>query len=47
MAACSPGKKELFKETDVFVELLTTTYEIYGILGGGGHATTTSDGMYK
>lgn len=41
---CSPSKKELFKETDVFVQSLETTYESYGIFGGA--AITTSDGLY-
>lgn len=43
---CSPRENELFKETDSFVELLQTTYESYGILGGSEHAKTTSDGLY-
>jgi len=43
---CSQSKKELFKETDVFVESLVSTYESYGILGGADHAKTTSDGLY-
>ncbi|MDI5897912.1 hypothetical protein [Flavobacterium yafengii] len=43
---CSPSKNELFKETDSFVELLQTTYESYGILGGSEYAKTTSDGLY-
>ncbi|MBV5281708.1 MAG: ABC transporter [Paludibacter sp.] len=43
---CSPSKKELFKETDVLVESLVSTYESYGILGGAEHTKTTSDGIY-
>ena len=43
---CSPSKKELFKETDLFVESLVSTYESYGILGGAEHSKTTSDGIY-
>ena len=41
---CS-GNKELFKETDTFVESLYTTYESYG-MQGGQFAVTTSDGLY-
>jgi len=43
---CSPSKKELYKETDAFVQSLVTTYESYGILGGTEHSKTTSDGLY-
>lgn len=44
---CSIVNRELFNITDSFVESLQTTYESYGILGGGDHARTTSDGLYK
>jgi hypothetical protein len=44
--SCSPGKSELFKETDMFVESLHATYESYGILTGTNHAKKTSDGLY-
>lgn len=43
---CSPSKKELYKETDAFVQSLQTTYESYGIFGGTEHSITTSDGLY-
>lgn len=43
---CSQSKKELFKETDAFVESLTTTYESYGLMGGKDYSKTTSDGLY-
>lgn len=43
---CSQSKKELFEETDAFVQSLQTTYESYGILGGTEHSITTSDGLY-
>lgn len=46
VVGCSPSKKELYKETDVFVESLSTTYESYGLLGGTKHSKTTSDGLY-
>ncbi|CCG54161.1 Probable lipoprotein precursor [Flavobacterium indicum GPTSA100-9 = DSM 17447] len=46
IVSCSPGKSELFKETDFFVESLYTTYESYGILGYSENAKTTSDGLY-
>lgn len=47
ITACSKSKRELFKETDTFVESLQTTYNSYGLLGGTEHAKTTSDGLYK
>src|SRR3972149_7005332 len=43
---CSPSKKELYKETDAFVQSLATTYESYGLLGGTAYSKTTSDGLY-
>ena len=43
---CSPSKKELYKETDAFVQSLETTYESYGIFGGTNYSITTSDGLY-
>jgi len=43
---CSFGKRDLFKETDAFVESLYTNYESYGLLGGGQYAKTTKDGLY-
>lgn len=43
---CSPSKKELYKETDTFVQSLSTTYESYGLLGGTKYSKTTSDGLY-
>lgn len=43
---CSQSKKELFKETDAFVQSLATTYDSYGLLGGKDHSKTTSDGLY-
>ena len=46
LSSCSPGKSELLKVTDSFVESLQTTYESYGLLGGKEHVKTTSDGMY-
>lgn len=42
----SQTNKELFKETDSFVESLQTTYESYGLFGGSEHSKTTSDGLY-
>ena len=47
ITGCSQGYSELFKETDKFVESLYTTYESYGLLGGGDHAVTTSNGLYR
>lgn len=44
--ACGDDKKELYKETDAFVQLLETTYQSYGTLGGMKHSKTTSDGLY-
>jgi hypothetical protein len=44
ITSCSLGYRELFKETDIFVESLTTTYESYGLTGK--HNVTTSDGLY-
>ncbi|WP_298153888.1 hypothetical protein [Flavobacterium sp.] len=46
ISSCTPGKSELFKETDSLVESLQTTYESYGLFGGSEHAKTTSDGLY-
>jgi len=46
VAGCSPSKKELYKETDAFVQSLSTTYESYGLLGATNHSKTTSDGLY-
>lgn len=43
---CSKRENELFKETDIMVESLHTTYESYGILGGKEHSKTTSDKLY-
>jgi hypothetical protein len=43
---CSPSKKELYKETDKFVQSLVTTYESYGALGATKYSITTSDGLY-
>ncbi|MGL2965888.1 hypothetical protein [Flavobacterium sp. XGLA_31] len=43
---CTPGKSELFKETDSFVESLQTTYDSYGLLGGSEFAKTTTDSLY-
>lgn len=43
---CSQSKKELYTETDAFVQSLETTYESYGLLGGTDHSITTSDGLY-
>ncbi len=42
---CSASKKELYKEIDVFVESLETTYQSYGI-EGSKHSVTTTDGLY-
>jgi hypothetical protein len=44
ITSCSLGYNELFKETDKFVESLTTTYKSYGL--SGKHDVTTSDGLY-
>ena len=46
VVGCSPSKKELYKETDAFVQSLSTTYQSYGLLGGTNHSKTTSDGLY-
>jgi len=46
VVGCSQSKKELYKETDAFVQSLETTYESYGVLGGTEHSVTTSDGLY-
>jgi hypothetical protein len=45
ITGCSLEYRELFKETDKFVESLTTTYESYGI--SEKHNVTTSDELYK
>jgi len=47
IAGCSQSKRELYKETDSFVESLATTYESYGLFGGTEHSRTTEDGKYK
>lgn len=47
LVSCSPSKKELYGITDSFVESLQTTYDSYGILGGGDHNKVTSDGQYQ
>jgi len=46
LIGCTSNKKELYKETDVFVKALETTYQSYGLLGGTKHSITTSDGLY-
>lgn len=46
MIGCSSSKKELYKNTDAFVQSLETTYESYGLLGGTESSVTTSDGLY-
>jgi PBP1b-binding outer membrane lipoprotein LpoB len=46
LVGCSQSKKELYKETDAFVQSLATTYKSYGLFGGTAHAKTTSDGLY-
>lgn len=46
LICCSPSKSELFKETDMFVESLQSTYESYGLLTGTNHTKKTSDGLY-
>lgn len=45
--SCSNNKSELLKETDFFVESLSTTYESYGILGVSEYSKTTTDGLYS
>ncbi|MBN9483843.1 MAG: hypothetical protein BGO70_09570 [Bacteroidetes bacterium 43-93] len=47
IAGCSRSKSKLYKETDSFVESLSTTYESYGLFGGTEHSKTTEDGKYK
>lgn len=47
ITGCSQSKKELFKETDQFVQSLETTYESYGVLDGAEHSKITSDSLYK
>lgn len=44
--SCTPGKNELYKETDSFVTSLQTTYDSYGLLGGSEYAKTTNDSLY-
>lgn len=46
IVSCSPDKKQLYSITDSFVESLQTTYNSYGIFGGGDHIKATSNGMY-
>jgi hypothetical protein len=46
IVSCSESKKELFKETDAFVNSLNTSVESYGLLRGEEYATKTSDGLY-
>ena len=45
--SCSSEKKELYKETDAFINSLDVFRESYGMLGGGNYSFTTSDGKYK
>ena len=45
ITGCDNNKKELYKETDAFVESLHTTFESYG-MNGLKYAKTTSDGLY-
>ena len=47
LVSCSPGKKELYKITDSFVESLVTNYESYGILSGKENIKTTENGEYQ
>lgn len=46
LIGCSASKKELYKETDKFVQSLEKEYQSYGTFGGFKHAVTTSDGLY-
>ena len=39
--------KELYEQTDYFVESLKTTFESYGMLGGMEYQKVTSDGLYQ
>lgn len=45
IVGCDKSEKELYKETDAFVESLQTTFESYG-MDGLEYAKTTSDGLY-
>jgi hypothetical protein len=47
LIGCSQSKRELYNETDAFVQSLETTYESYGLFVGTKHAKTTSDGLYS
>jgi len=38
--------KELYKETDAFVQSLDTTYESYGVFGGTEHSVEINDVTY-
>jgi hypothetical protein len=44
--SCSSSKKELYKQTDMFVESLYTTYESYGLIGAEDNMKATSDSSY-
>lgn len=45
--SCSGSKRDLYRQTDYFVESLATDYQSYGILGGAKYTKMTSDGLYK
>ncbi len=45
IVGCDKSEKELYKETDAFVESLQTTFKSYG-MDGLEYAKTTSDGLY-
>lgn len=47
LLSCTSEKKELYKETDAFINSLEVFRESYGMLGGGSYSVTTSDGKYK
>ena len=47
LCSCNLGKRDLYKQTDFFIEQLQTTYSSYGLFGGMDDVRYANDGYYK
>ena len=47
VCSCNLGKRDLYKQTDFFVEQLQTNYSSYGLFGGMDDVRYANDGYYK
>ena len=45
--SCGQSRQELYSVTDSFVESLQSSFESYGVLGGGDYTKITSDSQYQ